>query len=325
MKSAASFAERIELPGSWLIAWLFTFAAVAAIWLGGDLWSWAVKAPKELTWKIEALGTCTSVRYCVTGFFKFMVNNEAYIFPWTFKEFTRAVAACIEFPYEIIRSLFASGFTIPLQQGESWQSPPVSWLGLMVVLTAVAYRLRDWKLALMVFLCIGYLAVFGHWESAAITFSSIAVAVPIGIVFGVAIGILGYRYEKFERAITPILDLMQTVPIFAYLVPVLFLFGFGPVSAIAATVIYAMPPMVRVTILALKTVPGEIKEFGKMAGCTRRQMTWRVLIPAATPGLMVGVNQVIMLSLNMVIIASMIGAGGLRIRCPRLTQAPGHW
>ena len=176
MKSAASFADRIELPGSWLIAWLFTFAAVAAIWLGGDLWSWAVKAPKELTWKIEALGTCTSVRYCVTGFFKFMVNNEAYIFPWTFKEFTRAVAACIEFPYEIIRSLFASGFTIPLQEGQSWQSPPVSWLGLMVVLTAVAYRLRDWKLALMVFLCIGYLAVFGHWESAAITFSSIAVA-----------------------------------------------------------------------------------------------------------------------------------------------------
>jgi len=159
--------------------------------------------------------------------------------------------------------------------------------------------------------CFIYLAIFDQWDSAMVTLSSIAIAVPFGVVGGLMLGIAGFRSKKFETILIPILDLMQTVPVFAYLVPILIMFGFSPVSAMIATIIYAIAPMVRVTMLALQQVPAEVIEAGRMAGCTERQLLWKVQLPSATHTLMVGVNQVVMLSLNMVIIASMIGAGGL--------------
>lgn len=237
--------------------------------------------------------------------------EDAAIGSVKFTDVTRAIAWGIEQPYNLLLSLLATGFISGIGREAQVIVPAVSWITVTAGVIALGHYCRDWALAVLVGVCFIYLAVFGQWDSAMVTLASVLIAVPIGAGGGLLLGIWAYRQPLAERLLSPLLDLMQTIPIFAYLVPILFMFGFGPISALVATIIYATPPMVRITIIALKSVDPEILDFGRMAGTTQRQLMWRVLVPSASHSLMVGVNQVIMLTLNMVIIASMIGAGGL--------------
>lgn len=258
------------------------------------VWDGATRLPPELVIPMQRW---------ITEFFEWLAE-DAGVGGLMVHDVTRGIAWLLEQPLDWAEYLLYRGIrTLDL--------PPIPWVTLVLAAGILAHWIAGWRLALFVVGAMFYLAVFGLWRDAMRTLSIVVVSVPFAAVIGVALGIWVTRSRRAAAVITPTFDLMQATPHMAYLVPVITLFGFGQVAAMIATVVFAMPPMARCTILALQTVPPEIIESGQMSGCTRRQLLWKVQIPSGKRLLMLGFNQVVMQTLAMAVIASLVGATGL--------------
>ncbi len=254
----------------WAVVLLF---AAGCIGLSGHL-PWLASYPETLTLPISD-----------------WINLAEDVVVATTKPFFRAIAWLLDHPMSWVRDLL------------HW----LPWPVLMFVAGAVSWRAGGWKLTVFTVLSLGYMLVIGYWEESMNSLSLVAISVPLAVLIGFILGVWAFASRAAERAITPTLDVLQTVPAFAYLLPILILFGFGPVVGLIASVLYSFAPMVRNTLVGLRTVAPDIIDSGLMSGANRRQLFWRVRVPTALRQLLLGINQTTMASLSMVIVASIIG------------------
>ena len=235
------------------------------------------------------------------------------------KEITRGFSRSILFAIEFIREILLGGIkTIVAFTSWEWSDanewavwPGLPWTVVSASAIMIGYYLSGRGLAILAAFSTIYISVFGQWEPSMETLSFVLVAAPISFILGLSLGVWAYKSKTTETVLMPLLNVAQTMPHFSYLVPVMVFFGVGDHAGAIATIIFATPPMIRLTLLGLKKVSPEVLDAGMMSGCNNYQLMSKVLIPSARRDILIGVNQVIMQCLAMAVIASFIGAKGL--------------
>ncbi len=234
-------------------------------------------------------------------------------------QISRNLTAFMTFLIELIREILLGGLeTIVAFTSWDWidknpwaELPGLPWTIVAAGAALLSYKLSGKGLALFAGLTMVYISVFGQWKPSMQTLSFILVAAPLSFIFGLGLGIAAFKSKRVEKALYPILLVMQTMPQYAVLVPALVLFGVGDHAAVIITMVVAIPPMILLTLLGLRAVPPEVIEAGRMSGCNNFQLMFKVLIPTARRDILIGVNQVIMVCFSMAVISAFIGAKGL--------------
>ncbi|KOR38161.1 MULTISPECIES: ABC transporter permease [Planktothricoides] len=211
----------------------------------------------------------------------------------------RPVFQAIALPIKVILESIASIFVA---------TPPLIFL---VILGAIAWQIAGRKMAIYSLIGLTLIGLLGIWEEAMVSLSLVITAVIFCLVIGIPLGIACARSDRLEKIIQPLLDVMQTLPTFVYLVPVVMLFGIGEVPGVIATIIFALPPLIRLTNLGIRQVPAEVVEAAIAFGSTPNQVLWEAQIPLAMPTILAGVNQAILMALSMSVVTSMIAVPGL--------------
>lgn len=285
-------------PTQWVPILLLALACALAVskWVLPD---WLVRTPAWLLWPFADW---------INSAFNFIKDDLGVI------TLTRALADGVQWMLDVSANL--------LYGKKRWpRIGPIPWMAIATTAFFVGYALKGWRLALLSGGTFVWIALMGQWKWTMETLSVVIVAVPIAVVLGLLLGIASWRSTRVEKLLHPVLNIAQSLPHFAYMIPVVVFIGVGPKAGAIVTIIFAVPPMIRMTLLGLKKVPSEVIEGGQMSGANRWQLLRYVRIPSARTEILVGVNQVIMQSLAMVVLASFIGMPGLGQKLLQLLQA----